>query len=66
MPITKRLAIKLIMAAGGSFVRHGSNHDKYEINGQTIMIPRHSKDLSPKVEQDIKRLIGIKSFKKKG
>lgn len=60
MPLSVRDAVRLIKKCGGRFVRHGASHDVYEtIDGAEIFIPRHPGDLSPGVERDIKKKLGL-------
>lgn len=61
MPWTNRKAIKETRARGGKLLRHGAEHDIYVLpNGTLIPIPRHSGDLTPGVERDIKKKLGLK------
>lgn len=61
MPMTPREAIKLIRKNGGKFLRHGDRHDIYLMpNGKEISIPRHKKDLSAGVENEVKKKLGLK------
>lgn len=61
MPLTKREAERLIIEHGGSFVRHGGNHDFWvTADGRPVVVPRHPRDLTPGVERSIKRALGIK------
>ena len=60
MPLTARQAVKLTKKMGGRFVRHGGNHDIYaNAEGEEFPIPRHTGDLSPGVERDIKDKLGL-------
>lgn len=59
MGYDKTQAEKDIRKAGGYLVRHGSKHDIWEVNGRKVEIPRHKgRDLSRKVQDDIKRALG--------
>lgn len=61
MPLTARETAKLIKRNDGRFVRHGDRHDIYETaDGTEIQVPCHAKDLSPRVERDIKEKLGLK------
>ena len=61
MPLTTREAARLIREQGGRLVRHGGRHDIYEAaDGTEIQVPRHAKELSPGVERDIKKKLGLK------
>ena len=58
MPLTYREAVKLIRQAGGRFIKHGSEHDLFEMpEGTLVPVPRHRGDVSPGVERDIKKKI---------
>lgn len=59
MPMTPRQAMKLIVECGGVFWRHGARHDLYRFNGKVIAVPRHAKDLTPGVERDVLRKLGL-------
>lgn len=56
MPMNRRQAVKLITENGGRFVAHGKRHDEYEMPwGTKVQVPRHAKDFSPGVEDDIRK-----------
>lgn len=61
MPMTAKDAVRLIRKCGGKFLRHGKKHDIYlSPDGKEIPVPRHTKDLSPGVEDEIKEKLGLK------
>lgn len=55
--MTAREAIRLILDAGGVYVRPGSNHDIYALDGHLIPIPRHGRDLSKGVESQVLKAV---------
>ncbi len=58
MPLTYRQAVKLIRAAGGVFQSHGAEHDIFVMPwGTVVTVPRHGKDFSPGVENDIRKRV---------
>jgi predicted RNA binding protein YcfA (HicA-like mRNA interferase family) len=57
MPLTPRKAIQMILGEGGKKVRSGANHDIYQVNGRFVQVPRHSGDLSPGVEREIRKAL---------
>jgi hypothetical protein len=57
MPLTARKAIQMILQKGGRKVRSGAEHDIYNVKGTLIAVPRHRGDLSPGVEQEIRRAL---------
>lgn len=60
MPLTGRQAKKLALAMGAQFIRHGAEHDLYRAkDGAIFAIPRHPGDLSPGVEREIKKKLGL-------
>lgn len=61
MPWTSRKAIRETRKRGGHLIRHGAEHDLYALpDGTLVAIPRHSGDLTPGVENDIKKKLGLK------
>lgn len=61
MPLNYRQAVKLIKGAGGLFVAHGAEHDLFRMPWGTIVsVPRHKKDFSLGVENDIRKRISGK------
>jgi predicted RNA binding protein YcfA (HicA-like mRNA interferase family) len=57
MSLTARKAIQMILKKGGHKVRAGAEHDIYNVNGTLIPVPRHRGDLSPGVEQEIRKAL---------
>ncbi len=61
MPWTSRMAVKETKKLGGKLLRHGAEHDLYVMpNGTVIPIPRHPGDLTPGVENSIKKTLGLR------
>ena len=61
VPLNYRRAVRLIRQQGGRFVRHGSRHDAFEMpDGTEVILPKHPRDYSVGVENDILRRIGLK------
>lgn len=61
MPWASRQAIRETRKRGGKLLRHGAEHDLYVLpNGVLVAIPRHPGDLTPGVENDIKKKLGLK------
>ena len=61
MPWTSRIAAREIRKHGGKLERHGAEHDYYRLpDGTSVAVPRHSGDLTPGVEHNIKKRLGIK------
>lgn len=58
MPLTYREAVKLIKKQGGKFIRHGGEHDIFMMPwGTSVTVPRHKKEFSRGVEDDIRKRI---------
>ena len=56
MPMTYRDAVQYVLARDGVFLNHGREHDTFVMPWETkIRIPRHRGNLSPGVENDIKK-----------
>ena len=58
MPLNYRQAVKLIKKAGGTFFSHGAEHDLFKMPwGTVVAVPRHKKDFSLGVENDIRKRV---------
>lgn len=56
MAMDRREALKLIRKHGGVFVGHGARHDEFRMPwGTKVQVPRHAKDFSKGVEDDIRK-----------
>ena len=61
MTMKPREAEKALRAAGFVEVRHnGTSHKIFKKDGKLVPVPMHPKDLSPKVENIIKKAAGLK------
>ncbi len=59
--MTAREAIKMLERCGFRFVRqNGTSHRIYKKDKVMIPVPMHPGDLSPKVEHQIKKAVGLK------
>lgn len=57
----KREMEQLARRSGATFERHGVRHDIWRApNGKLFAIPRHERDLSPGVEREILKALGLR------
>lgn len=56
MPMSYRDAVRYIRERGGKLLNHGKEHDTFIMPwGTKIRLPRHRGDLTPGVEDDVKK-----------
>ena len=56
MPMSYRDVVRYIRERGGELLAHGKEHDTFVMPwGTKIRLPRHRGDLTPGVEDDVKK-----------